>query len=349
MMATGSLTVRRDSDYTMALDLEVLGGATTDNAIFVTLNTGQRLVRILLDCGEGCLRSLPQAEVRDTDMVLFSHFHMDHVGDFEYLFRRTYSREDRPLRVWGPAGSIQVMHHRVHGYEWNLLDASAPGMLVVTEVTPDSLYTASYRTSECFEPHAPAEAGPFTGTIWDDDDLRIECRIMDHKIPCLAYAVTEKDQHVIDPDRLAALGLEGGPWCAQVKSPTEPDEVNVSIDDRTFTLGTLRQELVRPKPGRKIGYLTDFLLNAAAERTLLDLLSGSEVLVAECSYRNAEIGLAQQYHHFTTRQIGELAAKAGARELVLCHISGRYPDHERAELLREVAEVFPGARFPAHW
>jgi ribonuclease Z len=67
----------------MALQYTVLGDPGRDNAVLIRLDSGQKVSRLLFDCGEGCLSSLPIADVQAIDHVLFSHFHMDHVSGFD--------------------------------------------------------------------------------------------------------------------------------------------------------------------------------------------------------------------------------------------------------------------------
>ena len=52
---------------------------------------------------------------------------------------------------------------------------------------------------------------------------------------------------------------------------------------------------------------------------------------------------AAETRHTTARQAAELARDAGARELVLTHISARY-SREAPELVAEARAVFPATR-----
>ncbi|HEX4982713.1 MAG TPA: MBL fold metallo-hydrolase, partial [Ilumatobacteraceae bacterium] len=58
----------------------------------------------------------------------------------------------------------------------------------------------------------------------------------------------------------------------------------------------------------------------------LDLAAGVDLLVCESTFLSSEEHLAAKWGHMTARQAGRLAAEAGARQLVLCHFSRRYPD-----------------------
>ena len=88
----------------MAIRFKVLGGAGQDNALWVEVDSGQGIRRLLFDCGEGCLSGLAFADVQATDHLFFSHFHMDHVSGFDSFFRANFNREDRANRIWGPPG-----------------------------------------------------------------------------------------------------------------------------------------------------------------------------------------------------------------------------------------------------
>lgn len=60
-----------------------------------------------------------------------------------------------------------------------------------------------------------------------------------------------------------------------------------------------------------------------------------DVLLAECSLPD-HLAIRE---HLTPRQVGELAARAGAKRLVLTHF---YPPVEAVDIVAEVAEQYPG-------
>jgi ribonuclease Z len=68
--------------------------------------------RILLDCGEGTQRQLLRSQVGlvDLDVVLFSHYHADHVLGFPGLLK-TYELRGREqgLEVYGPSGLSDLL------------------------------------------------------------------------------------------------------------------------------------------------------------------------------------------------------------------------------------------------
>ena len=66
-------------------------------------------------------------------------------------------------------------------------------------------------------------------------------------------------------------------------------------------------------------------------------------LALQGARQNVERVRAAETRHTTARQAAELARDAGARELVLTHISARY-SREAPELVAEARAVFPATR-----
>src|SRR3546814_15349560 len=66
--------------------------------------------------------------------VFVSHTHIDHFIGFDQLLRILVGR-DRTLRLFGPAGFLDQVEHRLAGYSWNLVHRYATDLVfVVTEI-----------------------------------------------------------------------------------------------------------------------------------------------------------------------------------------------------------------------
>ena len=86
-------------------------------------------LKILLDCGSGCLRRLLEAGAHpdDIDLMLFSHTHIDHTSELPlFLFSARYAPQARrrALRIAGSAGFVEFFAalERLYG-DW----ITAPG------------------------------------------------------------------------------------------------------------------------------------------------------------------------------------------------------------------------------
>jgi len=70
--------------------------------------------RILMDAGGGTFQRLAKSgvNVKDLDLVLMSHLHIDHTGDLSPIIKTIYFHNagagilrDAPIHIWGPAAN----------------------------------------------------------------------------------------------------------------------------------------------------------------------------------------------------------------------------------------------------
>ncbi len=264
----------------MSIAFQVLGAAGRDNALFVRVDSGQVIYRLLFDCGDDCISDLPRTEIQSIDHVLFSHLHMDHVGGFDSFFRHTFNRVSKPNMVWGPPATGRIMHHRFRGFLWNLYTGQ-PGTWYVNDVSPESIECVRFEANEAFALSHAVGTRTFTGTIIDTPNVTIKAFHMDHLTPSLAYIIYEKPRLNTDRARLAALGLPPGPWLQQVKDLGLDEEVTIEIEGVSYPLAMLREALLVKSAGQSLAYLTDFLLNEAAQEKLVPALHGCTTIICE--------------------------------------------------------------------
>lgn len=336
----------------MAIEWQVLGQAGADNALFLTIDSGQSRESLLFDCGEGCLRELRTSAIQSVSHLFFSHFHMDHVAGFDSFFRHNYNRPDGPVQVWGPPGAIELMWHRFRSFGWNL-HANQPGEWIVREVNVEKIAMARFVTNEAFanrhsQPDQLLDAAmTFSGATW-----HLETRLLPHgTIPSLTCRVVETPRKNIDPAAMRSLDLLPGPWLKELTDSSIADDAPLTVSERDFTYGELRDSLLLTTPGESLAYLTDFRLepDSAAWDELVTWLTGTTTLVCECQYRADDVALARQNAHMTADLVGRLAAEAGVGRLVLQHLSRRYSSDEWLEMRNEAKAFFPRTEFPPGW
>ncbi len=332
----------------MAIQFQVLGGPGRDNALLAEVHTGDAVHRLLFDCGEDCLTQVPISVVHQIRAVCFSHFHIDHIAGFDSFFRHNYSRPDQPVRLVGPEGATDVLAHRFRGFTWNMVD-DAPGEYHVTEIIPPRRVTHAFLTKERFAIAHLLEDAPFDGCVWEEADFRVEARVLDHGLPCLAYLLRESPRWNFDLQAVTQRGLKPGPWMRAVRSEEPSPDQTVVIEGVEHRLADLRERFLVETPGESIAYLTDFRLDAAAEDRLVAWLAGCTTMVCENNFRNADRSLAESSYHMVSADVARLAARVNPRRLVLFHVSDRYTSEELREQLEEVRAEFPRAEFPAFW
>jgi ribonuclease Z len=325
----------------MPLQAQVLGARGADNAVLLTVDTGQQISRLLIDCGERIIPRISFVDSSSIQHLLFTHYHMDHVAGFDSYFRRHYDRADLTNHIWGPPGTAEIMGHRYRGYVWNLI-GDRQATWISHDIYPHEVTTARHELSEAFalkhdEPStqpSPLITGP---------GYSVEAISLNHgNIPSIGYKITEHDRWNVDSQKLQALGLKPGPWLREMQT-----QEHCIIDGQEHQSAALRQQLLIRSPGLAIAYLTDFIAEAPAEQQrLVDFLQGVDQLICECQYSAADADLARKNSHMTTRWVGQLAAKAQVKRLALTHFSQRYTPVQWEEMVEEVKQHFANTELP---
>jgi len=322
---------------------QLVNGPTGDPALYVDLRWERRA--LLVDLGDLSPLSTPQ--ILRTTHAFVSHAHMDHFFGFDRVLRFHLARPTR-FHLFGPAGMIAKARGHLAGYTWNLT-ADYPFVLDVTEVTEETLRTATFPARTAFEPEGDAVEAPFRGTLLDEPLLRIECAILDHAIPSLAFALQEKDHVHVDPNAIERLGLRAGAWLRSFKTavrerwaddrPIPVEERGEPLGDATRPLGELRALVARIDPGARLVYVTDAVFSEENVRRIVALARDADLIFIEAMFMEKDAGRAKERFHLTARQAGLLARRAGAKALEVFHVSPRYSD-DPAAVIAEALESF---------
>jgi len=284
----------------------------------VAVDLGRRW--ILVDCGEGTQHQILRAPLSTArlEAILITHLHGDHVLGLPGLLASLGldGRTDA-LPVVGPAGLA--------------------GWLDATTALPMLHLTYPVEVTELADGPAATDE-PDGSDISDDsigrivlrtaDGVTVETRPLLHRVPCHGYRISAPTRPGrFDAARAAELGVAPGPDAARL----------VAGESVEGSHGTVHPDQVvgPPRPGQVVTVLGDTVpCNGSVA-----LARGSDVLVHEATYADAETALAARWMHSTARQAGEIAGRSGARHLVLTHFSARYPD--LSVLLAEAQTVFP--------
>src|SRR3954469_10864336 len=171
---------------------------------------------LLFDIGD--ITALPPRKLLRVSHVFVSHAHTDHFSGFDHLLRLFLGR-DKTVALFGPAGFIDRVEHKLHAYTWNVIhNYSADFVLRVTEVADDGvLRHACFRSSRAFQREALPQARMDGDVLASCGALRIRCAVLDHATPCLGFALEEPAHVNIWKTRLDAMGLAVGPWLRDLK------------------------------------------------------------------------------------------------------------------------------------
>jgi ribonuclease Z len=256
---------------------------------------------LLFDCGEGNQRQMMRYGVGFTFReIFFTHYHADHMLGVTGLLR-TLGLQDR---------SAPVLLYGPKGAQRVLGAAISLGIernkfpVEILEVKPGDRLTRDEYDVVVFE--------------------------TEHRADTVGYALVEHPRlGRFNPARARELGIPEGPlWGELHKGKT------ISLPDgRTVRPADL---VGAPRRGRALIYTGDTRPHLA----VIEAARGADLLVHEATFGGDEQERAQETGHSTAAEAARVAAEAGARRLVLTHISSRY-NRDTAELLAEAKAVFP--------
>jgi ribonuclease Z len=166
------------------------------------------------------------------------------------------------------------------------------------------------------------------GARLERDGYDIVAYRSEHGGGSLGYALIEHERlGRFNLDRARELGVPEGPLFGKLHRGEA-----VEIEGRT-----VRPEDVvgQSRPGRRIVYTGDTRPCSAT----VEIARGADLLIHEATFGQEEADRARQTGHSTAREAGLVAKRAGARRLLLTHVSARYAEESRL-LEREARRVF---------
>ncbi|HEY5514533.1 MAG TPA: MBL fold metallo-hydrolase [Geomonas sp.] len=306
---------------------------------------------VLFDLGD--LTPLAARKLLRISEVCISHTHIDHFIGFDTLLRVMLGR-DKSVRLFGPPGILRQVESRLASYSWNLI-GSYPTVftLKVSELHPDgSALRAQFCSKRAFARELEERFRVEDAVILDDENFRIRATFLEHSIPCLAYAFEEKQHVNFMKNRLAELGVPVGPWLSELRRAVlhgEPDDTVIRASspgskgegERVFSLGELKEQVLRVVTGEKIVYVTDASFTPVNRGRIVELARGADCLFIEATFLHVDHERARARAHLTARQAGELAREAGVGRVIPFHFSPRHLGAEQ-ELRRELEAAFNG-------
>ncbi|HQE93527.1 MAG TPA: ribonuclease Z [Anaerolineae bacterium] len=258
--------------------------------------------RFLVDCGEGTQRQILRSGIgfRRLQRVLLTHGHLDHILGLGGLIS-TFAR-------WEAIDRLEI-----YGGRWTL------------DRVEDLIFRVVLRGARPPVPIDLIDVHP--GVLLGNEDFEVIAFPVVHRGPgCFGYLFREKPHRPFLPEKAEALGVPAGPLRREL------------VNGKTITLADGR--VIRPddvlgadRPGVSLGLVGDIGqidgLGAAVR--------GVDVLLCEATYLEQDAELARRFGHLTAAQAARLAREAGARQLVLNHLSQRY---RVREILEEARPIF---------
>lgn len=257
----------------------------------------------LFDCGEATQHQILHTSLkpRRVEKIFITHLHGDHIyGLPGFLSSRSFQGGESDVTIYGPKG-IQTF--------------------VETNLSVSQTYL-KYRIHfvEVSE-----------GIVFEDEQFRVEARLLEHGIASFGYRIVEKDRPgVLLVDKLKEAGIPPGPLYKKIKNGED-----VTLEDGSVITGS---QFTGPDiKGRVVTILGDTRFCEASKELALD----ADLLIHEATFAAGEEGIAYEYYHSTTIQAATVAKDANAKMLCLTHISSRYDRDAWRTLVGEAKEIFP--------
>jgi ribonuclease Z len=302
-----------------------------DPGVFVDFRHEGRAM--LFDMGD--LANLQARKILRLTHAFVSHTHMDHFCGFDRLVRVMLGRP-KQLEIIGPAGFIEKVEHKLGSYTWNLYDESTADFSIkACEYHAEGLLRAAhFRFQNAFQRLDSPPRKVVDDVVLEEAGYLVRAIHLDHRIPCLAFAIEEKQHLNIWRNRVADMGLEVGPWLQDLKKAIRkgaPDNTRIAARQKSkvgphwtsHSLGELRQ-LVRVSPGQKVVYVTDIGFTADNVEKVISLAANADYLLIETPFLHEDAEIAAKKKHLTAHQAGLIAGRANVRKFEQFHFSPRY-------------------------
>ncbi|WP_067700135.1 ribonuclease Z [Erwinia sp. ErVv1] len=283
------------------------GGGTPSRQRNVTsialLLQGARSGCWLFDCGEGTQHQILRSPVKPgkIEKIFITHLHGDHVFGLPGLLT---SRS-----MSGISGAMTLYGPKgLRQFVETSLSLSGSWLTFPLEIVE-------------------IEAGE----VLNDEQFRVVAYPLTHPVECYGYRIEEHDKPgALDAARLLADGIKPGSLFQQLKQGK-----TVTLEEGRVVNG--RDYLGPSLPGLTLAIFGDTSPTPAAQA----LAAGADVMVHEATLEAALEEKANGRGHSSTVQAATVARDAGAKKLIVTHLSSRYLREDASRLLEECRAIFP--------
>ncbi|MDV5973188.1 UNVERIFIED_CONTAM: ribonuclease Z [Streptococcus canis] len=265
----------------------------------------------MFDCGEGTQRQILETTIkpRKIKKIFITHLHGDHIfGLPGFLSSRAFqaSEEQTDLDIYGPIGIKTYVLTSL-----NISGSRLPYTIHFHEFDEKSL-----------------------GKIMETDKFEVYAERLAHTIFCMGYRVVQKDlEGTLDAEALKAAGVPFGPLFGKIKNGQD-----VELEDGRLIQA--KDFISAPKKGKIITIIGDTRKTSASVRLAKD----ADVLVHESTYGKGDERIARNHGHSTNMQAAQIARDAGAKRLLLNHVSARFLGRDCRQMEKDAATVFENVK-----
>ncbi|MDR2465619.1 MAG: ribonuclease Z [Streptococcaceae bacterium] len=264
----------------------------------------------LFDVGEGTQRQLLHSQIRPRKIskIFITHLHGDHIFGLPGLLssRSFQNGDDKPedMDIYAPKG--------------------------VEEFVRMSLKISRTRLNYHIRYHEINDGE----MILNQNGFQVTATLLQHGIDSYGFRVVEESHEgELLIEKLKPYNIPTGPLLGKLKRGER-----VQLEDGRILDG--KDFVGERKPGRVVTILGDTKFTEKSIQAAV----GADVLVHEATYEAGQEKMAAAHFHSTTGQAAKIAKLAGAKKLLLTHLSARYMIHDHSELQKQAAKTFSNTR-----
>lgn len=169
-----------------------------------------------------------------------------------------------------------------------------------------------------------------TGLVFKDDNYIVESAELAHVIPSYGYRITQKDlAGELLVTKALALGVPKGALLGRLKNGEDIVLENGVCVRSADVLGAKRK-----------GFIVTILGDTRYCKASITLAQDADVVVHEATFDSTLPEIAERYGHATNEEAAKVAVAAGAKKILLTHISSRFLAHDIPKLEAQAQAIF---------
>ncbi|WP_294302915.1 peptidase [uncultured Chryseobacterium sp.] len=276
----------------------------------------------LCDCGEASL--LTVKEVQSVSAVFISHTHIDHFSNFDGIFRHQIGSGEKVV-ICGPENIQQQIEARLKSYTWNLIDENAIEYEIREIVSEKEINVYKIRP-----PKWNVEFVKSQDFLFEDEYVKVDFAILDHKTDSIAYLFKEKDSVSFNEN---GSEFKKGKWISELKAAFERSENDkeIEIEGTVYKASDLFHLLTRNE-GYKLGIIMDHAAEKGNYEKIKTVFGNADLVYIETFYKDEDQEFAKLNYHSYASASGKIMKDCGVKKAVPVHFSRRYMEIDRLEI-----------------
>lgn len=304
-----------------------------DEDVCLIIRSLQEKLHYMCDCGEA--ESLTIRDCKNIKALFVSHTHIDHFCNFDSILRHQLPI-GREVIICGTANMAKHVQAKLRAYNWQALTVDDQAVRYqVREILPNN-WVKYYRLEapDWNIRHLKKAQKTF---VYEDEALQVRAVLLDHKIPVAAYRFDAPPRLKVKPD----LPFRAGAWIQDLQLAFKSDKPNnlIEIEGKEHLAKTLFSYL-EWQAGDSIAFVMDHQASPENHQKIVELCHAVDQLFIECYYPESAADLAWKNHHSTAKRSGQVAKRAGAKQIQPIHFSRRYRGEEVEALKQECWQAF---------